>query len=465
MSIELQNNLQRVILGKVLWNDEILKFYSVDASSYQIMPKIIVIPKNENDIVKTIKIAKKFQTSVTVRGGGTGLVGNSLNSGIILDLKNLDDIKIKEDYVIVGPGVSKGKLDKLLKARGKFFPPNPSVGQYCKIGGMLGNNASGSKSLKYGSVIDNVMEITFVSGDGDIITLPQNISVGKKILTLAKKISYSDIPAVTKNSSGYRLDQVTKKDNTHKAIIGSEGTLGIITSVQLKIIDIPKNRILYIIAYNSTRDAAKDCPAILKTKPAAIEFVDSQTLREFKLGLDDNTKCLIFVEYDSGFDSIKQIEQNRKIIKKLDSDETIQRWWRMRDLSLYHSIKSIKLKDRFPHIIEDATVPVEKLVQLFEIIDKLNKRFNTNTITYGHAGNGNIHVRLLGDNQDYNKIANYYFKRVIKLGGSISGEHGDGIARTKFVKSQYGLNYEIFTKLKNLLDPHNILNPGKIIST
>ena len=200
--------LQTTIQGDVFSQKEFRKFYSVDASSYQIIPKAIVVPKNEKDVINTVKLAKKFKTSVTVRGAGTSLVGSALNNGIILDMKNFDSIRLAKNHVTIGPGTIKGKLDKKLEKQKKFFPPNPSIGSFCSIGGMLGNNSSGSRSLKYGSVIDNVTEITFVDGNGNKITLPENKRVSKKILEFAKKIDMKRFPNVTKNSSGYRIDKV-----------------------------------------------------------------------------------------------------------------------------------------------------------------------------------------------------------------------------------------------------------------
>ena len=458
------------ISGQVLWDEDILRFYSVDASSYQIIPEIVIVPKNEKDVVTAVKFAKKFQKSITVRGAGTGLVGNSLNDGIILDMRNLDLVKIKRDSVVVGPGTRKGELDKMLKRRGKFFPPNPSIGRYCSVGGMLGNNSSGSRSLKYGSTIDNVLEITFVDGNGNRITLPQDSKIGKKILALAKKIDWTRIPSTTKNSSGYRIDGVMSIRDTHKVIVGSEGTLGIIVSAELKIKDIPKKRTLYIIEYDSPKNAVEDCPCILKTKPAAVEFVDVQTLKHFEIELARNVTCMLFVEYDSrltGTDRKISRAITGRIRQKINSEREIQKWWEMRNMSLYYSLELTNPKHTIPQILEDAAVPVKNLTALFKIIENLNEKFKTNTIMYGHAGSGNIHLRLQADRQtqDIKRIATYYFTRVLRLGGSISGEHGDGLARTWFVRRQYGQeNYKIFKQLKGILDPHNILNPGKIVS-
>jgi len=463
--------LHSAIQGEVFFQKELRKFYSVDASSYQIIPKVVVVPKNEKDVINTVKIAKKFKTSVTVRGAGTSLVGSALNNGIILEMKNFDSIRLAKDYVTIGPGTIKGKLDKKLEEHRKFFPPNPSIGSFCSIGGMLGNNSSGSRSLKYGSVIDNVTKITFIDGNGNKITLPENKRVAKKILRFAKKIDKKRFPNVTKNSSGYRIDKVKSINDSHKVIIGSEGTLGIILSAKLKIKDKPRKRILFVTEYKSIIGAIKNCIEINKTKPSAIEFVDRTTLNQIKFKFHRKTKCLLFVEYDEKISSIeKRIKLiiTGKIIKKLKKDSDIFRWWKYRDLSLHYSLKSIKKEKRIPHIIEDAAVPLENLLKLFLVLNKINKKYKVKSIVYGHAGNGNIHVRLVSDKKELTIIKNIaiqYFEEVIKLGGTITAEHGDGLARSEFIIKQYGTkNYQVFKEIKKFFDPKNVLNPGKIIT-
>jgi len=471
MKKSILKTLQSTIQGDVFSQKEFREFYSVDASSYQIIPKVVVVPKNEKDVINTVKIAKKLKTSVTVRGAGTSLVGSALNNGIILEMKNFDSIRLTKDHVTIGPGTIKGKLDRKLEEHKKFFPPNPSIGSFCSIGGMLGNNSSGSRSLKYGSVIDNVAKITFIDGNGNKITLPENKRVAKKILEFSKKIDRKNFPNVTKNSSGYRIDKVKSINDSHKVIIGSEGTLGIILSAKLKIKDNPKKRILFVIEYKSIRDAIKNCIEINKTEPSAIEFVDRTTLNQIKFKFDKKTKCILFIEYDENISSnekkIKLIITG-KIIKKLKKDSDIFQWWKYRDLSLHYSLKSIKKEKRIPHIIEDAAVPLENLQKLFLVLNKINKKYKTRSIVYGHAGNGNIHVRLISNRKKINVIKNIaiqYFEEVIKLGGTITAEHGDGLARSEFIKMQYGAkNYQIFKEIKKFFDPKNILNPGKIIT-
>jgi len=471
MKKTLQTTLEKIIQGNVSSQKEIKKFYSVDASSYQIIPKIIVTPKNQKDIINTVKIATKFKVSVTVRGAGTSLVGSALNKGIILDMKNFNSIKISKNHVTVGSGVIKGILDKTLKKSNKFFPPNPSIGSFCAIGGMLGNNSSGSRSLKYGSVIDNVLEIKCVDGNGIIHHLPKNKKDSEKILKIVKDIDHEKIPKVTKNSSGYRIDKILTKKDSHKILIGSEGTLGVIISAKLKIQNIPKKRLLVIIEYDSISKAIENCVEINKTNPSAIEFVDKTTLKQIKFNFSQNVKSLLFIEYDQNITKnskiIKKISQG-KIVKITQKNSEMEKWWRHRDASLYYSLKSIKKENRVPHVIEDVSVPIESLSKLFLKLNEINKKYKTKSIAYGHAGNGNIHVRLITKRKNkkmIKKIATNYFEYAIKLKGTITAEHGDGLARSEFIKKQYGSkNYKIFKNIKSFFDPKNTLNPGKIIT-
>lgn len=468
---ELRKKLEKTIKGQVLWNSEILDYYSVDSSSYKIKPKVIVIPKNLKDIITVIRFASKRKISVTARGAGTGLVGSALGNGIILDMKNFDRIKVSKNYVQVGAGVSKGDLDKELIKRGKFFGPNPSVGPFCTIGGMIATNASGSRSLKYGSMIDNLLEITLVTGSGNVIKLPSKTNFANFVVSIANSVDKSRFPQVSKNSCGYRLDAINNQNDSQKIIAGSEGTLGVVVSAKLKIIKIPQKRSLVILGYDSVISAAHDCQNLVMLAPSALEFVDHNTMKNFKMSFPHSINCLLFIEFD---ENIKQsvLHLNKmstaKILHKLDDESNIQKWWKYRDSALYYSMKKVLPKESMPHIIEDAAVSVSKLVELFSLADTIRKKLHAKVITYGHAGNGNIHVRIILPNKNkklIKKIAIWFFTKVIGMNGTITGEHGDGLARSEFVKLQYDKQtYLAFNKIKQRFDPFNILNHDKIIT-
>src|SRR5579885_2837054 len=194
-------NLTKIVGCTVTWDSHIRDCYSVDASSYKLKPQVITFPRNEEDVTKIIRFVKKHHIPVTPRGGGTGLVGGALGKGIILDMRNFNKIKIGKNHVTVGSGVYKGHLDKILQKHDRFIGPDPSIGPFCTIGGMIGNNSSGIHSLKYGSVIDNLIEVTIVNSAGNVTMLPNMHHIIKSNI-------YHDViksfPRVSKNSCGYR---------------------------------------------------------------------------------------------------------------------------------------------------------------------------------------------------------------------------------------------------------------------
>ncbi len=471
MKAELLASKISKITSNAFWDKEILDFYSVDSSSYLIRPKVVVLPKTLQEVSSIVKFAASYKIPVIARGAGTGLVGSAIGDGIIIDLKNFNKISVLKSSVVVGAGVLKGNLDQALKKKKKFFGPNPSVGPYCTIGGMISANASGSRTLKYGASIDNLQEITIVDGKGRVLKLPSKNPLEKRIFSIAKSADMKNFPKVSKNSCGYRLDAITSEKKSCKIFSGSEGTLGIIISAKLKIYKIPNKKSLQIISYDSSVKAAKDCPQIIKLKPSALEFVDKPTLKNIRYKIPAKTQCLLFAEFDERInEKSKRLKQiiHGKVIRHLNKENDINKWWRFRDSSLSFSLKSIAKDERAPHIIEDGTVPVEKLDRLILLISEIKKISKGRIITYGHAGNGNLHVRLISKNKNkktVERIAKHYFSKIIELGGTISGEHGDGLARSKFVKIQYDKKtYQAFKKIKKLLDPVGILNPDKVIT-
>lgn len=463
--------LQDCIAGKVYSADYVLNYYSVDSSFYRKRPKLIVVPKTISDIVRTLQFARKNTLSVTPRGGGTGLVGSALNDGIILDLKNFDKIRVSQNYVVVGAGVHKGRLDDILAINKKILGPNPSVGPYCTIGGMIGTNASGSRSLKYGSTIDNLLEVTMVTAGGKVLKLPSKTDLAKYVSNLAKMLDRSSFPQVTKNSCGYRLDAVNSISETQKIVAASEGTLGIIVSAKLCIFDMPKRQSLFILGYDSVRKAANDCKNLVKTKPSALEFVDHTTMKNLRVDLPRKIKCLLFVEFDSNIrqNSVKLAKLSSGItLYKLTNKKTIAEWWAFRNSALHFSLKNTPSEETFPHIIEDAAVPPENLERLVDLAENIRKKYGVRLVMYGHAGDGNIHIRLASANvnkKTVNCLAKEFFSQVVSMNGTITGEHGDGIARSRFVRMQYGPKaYALFSKLKRKFDPENMLNPHKIVN-
>ena len=461
--------LSKIVKCVISWDECVRNFYSVDASSYTIKPQVVSFPRNEYDVIKIIKFAKRHHIPVTPRGAGTGLVGSALGRGIILDMRNFDKIKPGADHVEVGSGVFKGHLDKILKKQDRVIGPDPSIGPFCTIGGMIGTNASGIHSLKYGSVIDSVIQVRIIDSAGNVIKLPGRYNAKNMI----KKIHSRDntFPKISKNSCGYRIDKVFTEKDLHKLITGSEGTLGIITSAKLRTYPSPKNIFLHVIHYKTLSDAVRDVPKILELKPSAVELVDSNITKHIKMTIPSSTGCLLFVEFDDTSQDRKQIHKitSGKIIKTESNAAKVKKIWSFRNSALAYSLQSITKNETMPTLIEDAVVPVKRLPLLLKILDMISKKHGLRVIVYGHAGNGNLHVRPVLKQKDLKRIKDIaveFFSGVIGIGGSITGEHGDGLARSEFVKLQYDAKtYSVFKHIKKQFDPDNILNPGKIISS
>jgi FAD/FMN-containing dehydrogenase len=463
--------LSGIVSCKVLWDDETLDLYSVDASAYILKPSAVAFPRNERDILEILKYASQHKIPVTARGAGTGLVGGALGRGIILDMRNFDFIRIGSDNVGVGSGTFKGKLDEELKKYGRFLGPDPSIGPFCTIGGMIATNASGSHSLKYGSIIDNLVQVRIITSDGKLLTLPNRDDITKKICRLIKPRIQKSFPHVSKNSCGYRIDKINSEKDIQKIIPASEGTLGIIVSAKLKTFPIPKKRVLITLSYRTLKQAFIDVPKIVKLRPSALEVIDDNIARHAKNKIPKGIKCVLFAEFD------ENTEKNRTRIRKLTSGaiireitkrDEISKWWSIRNSALSYSLASISKHDTMPSLIEDATVPVGKLHLLLDMVEDLVSKYDMRAVIYGHAGNGNLHIRPILRNKDKHlmeEIAREFFSGVVRLGGSITGEHGDGLARSEFVKLQYGDKiYSVFKRIKHIFDPTNTLNPGKIIS-
>lgn len=449
---EIERDLRAEIDGIVMCDRETAVLYSADASGYEVMPAAIVVPASKSDIALTVRFAGERGIGVTARGGGTGLAGGCLGDGIVIDMKRLDGVEQGDGWVRAGAGAPKGKVDDMLDASGWFLSPNPSVGPYCTIGGMIAANAGGSRGFKYGSMIHNILEVEFIDGLGNVVTLPGNSKTAHDIARIAGDVKKRRFPRVSKNSCGYRLDAVSSTSDSHRIIAGSEGTLGIVVSAKIGLHRIPRERRLYVYEYGSTHAAATDCIRITRAGPAAVEFVK-----------DEGGGCLLLVEIDTGA-RMDKTPRLAKIAAETSDEKEMKAWWRIRDSSLSRGISGMDGGD--PQIIEDAAVPLPKLAGLFKLIEEMQDEFGVRAFVYGHAGDGNLHLRISGNSGTIpaKKMASKYFTGVMRLGGTISAEHGDGLARTPFVRQQYGdRTYADFIRLKRLLDPRGILNPGKVV--
>ncbi len=483
--------LRCIANGEILSDSWSRKIYSVDASNYTIKPSIIACPVDEYDVEKICKYCFSKDVPITARGAGTGLLGQSLSGNIVMDFtKHMNKIiEIGTDYVKVQPGLVKGILDKELKKRGKFLPPDPASSNYCTIGGMIANNSSGAHCLGYGSTIDFLQEVHVVYSDGstDLVNGDNKsdhhmIKNLKRLLSPYIEIIQSQYPKVNKNSCGYRLDAVInyKGFSPQKIFAASEGTLGILTSAKLRILDLPLHRHLLLLGFENLLSAIFNVPLILQFSPTALEMLDHTIFSEKRNNSQQFTTdsgCLLFVEFSG--DSIGDIERKLEhckeklsgkcnIIESVSDDQSINRIWEARKGAL-NQIMKLTYGTRKPiGLIEDTVV---KPTLLYEYTKYLLETYIDNKldyVVYGHVGDGNLHTRPLIDMDSKSEvelieyIAQKIFNRVIRSGGTITGEHGDGLARAKYIPSMYGNEiFSIFLQVKRMFDPKLLLNPGK----
>ena len=483
--------------------DDAVMFYAADAGPFEARPAAAAVPRGEDDVAAIVRIAAERGVPVTARGGGTGLAGGAVGGGVVLDMRMLDGVEIDAGggdsiSVTAGAGAPKGRIDEVLAGRGAFLGPNPSVGPYCTAGGMVSTNAAGSRSLKYGSVIDNLLGVRIVDGLGRTADLPADAALSGRIAAAARGGEVdpaAGFPATEKNSCGYRIDAVGSAADAHRAIAGSEGTLGIVVSARLRAFELPESRRLYVVACGSPADAAADCLALRGAAPSALEYVDGRTLSRMgggaggMAGMPDGTKCALLAEFDApaggGADAPPEASRmgslRGTVADSTESEADMRRWWRLRDTALSATLRGGGGRSGPPpaYVVEDAAVPPGRVGDLLALIAALEERFGLRATVYGHIGSGNLHVRLSGgDGDDFGgvgdkwpegrprmrRIAEWYLGRVVEMGGTITGEHGDGLARTWLVAMQYDTPVlRRFAALKALLDPRGILNPGKVV--
>ena len=493
------DELTENIRGEV-YTDAVRRYlHSTDGSIFRVEPACVVYPKDTSDVVETVRFANKYGLSVHSRGAGSGLCGSSIGRGIIIDfakfMNKLIDIDEEQKAFVCQPGYRFGELEVELKGKGLFFPPDPSSGEYATFGGMFGTNASGAHSVKYGNVSDYIEDAEFVTAEGKVYTFSQIAGTDydsldepfRKLFDL-----YSDnrdkiengYPAIRFNVAGYNLKSLVDsgKLTLGKLIGGSEGTLVITTSLKFRLLKKPSHDSLVVAYFDNIINSAKATQAILPLNPAGIEIMDKSLLKfakEFDEKLNeaipDGYDNVCMFEFD-GFseeettelaDRAKAIleEQNLSpLMHTAATNEEKEQFWAVRKAAVPILYK-IKGDRKILALIEDAAVPTDKLVEYFEGLYEILERHEAKFVIYGHIAKGLLHTRPLLDLKDPHDIellrvlGDEVFGLVNRLGGAISGEHGDGRLRSKYIKKQYGSLYDVFMETKNILDSGHMLNP------
>ena len=505
-----------MIDGDVMFEAWERSMYATDASAYEVLPVCVVLPRSTLDVVNVVRYCQEHNISVIARGGGSGLAGQAIGSGVIIDfskyMNQIVEINPTDGYVITQPGIYKGRLDKELSNVGMYLPPDPSSSNYCTIGGMIANNASGPHTVKYGSILEYVVSLDVVLSNGELIhtdvhdfdinnskadvgntgTLASRIYFATRlIVTQNQDLIQQMRPNVSKNSSGYRLERILENGSIDlsKLFVSSEGTLGIIVGARFRIIAKPTSRSLAMISFDKLSKMGQAVPDILSTHPAAVELLDRRILQlsssdhpEIEILLAKDMEALLLVEFDGfqktdverGLVDLKRLAQKKGWATELvvTQDQTeMSRLWDLRKNALPYAQRMRAEGRRAAAFVEDTIVEPSRLGTYLSKLYGIFQKYDVDSVVYGHAGDGHVHTRPLLDPKDADDlrkmdlIAGEVFGLVMKYKGSISGEHGDGMVRAPYVKRLYGDEvYRLFKEIKTVCDPAGILNPGKKLS-
>lgn len=503
--------------GQVRTDPVTRALYSSDASLFEIMPHGVCWPQDEEDVATAVKFAADHGIPIHGRGAGTGLAGEALGPGLVIDFSKhcREIIEVKADTVRVQPGVVCAHLNAVLAKHGRRLGPDPASAASCTIGGMIANNASGAQILKYGYLRDYVVDLHVVgptgridcwqriagdqltgeSADGEASSLthhPSLLELALKLrhlLTDHRELIAAGQPKTRFNRCGYLLHDVLTPDGVDLArlFVGSEGTLGVCTQATLRTVPLAADRGVVFLGFSSMDSAARAVPLCLPREPAACELIDRRLLalaaeadRTYERIITDGVQAALLVEFEADRRGIARW-QTEDLLRQLlplsshgltmamagSSPAEVDWLWRIRTLTL-PLLHRLSGREQPVPFIEDVSVPVECLPDYLHRVQSLMQRHQTTASYLVHAGSGQVHTRPFLDLSQPDQavklaaMADELYQVVLDLGGSVSAQHAVGLARSRWVSQQYGRLFGVMREVKNLFDPGGLFNPGKI---
>jgi glycolate oxidase len=439
---------------RVLWEEHDLYSYSFDGSFGVFVPDVVVQPMTKEEIAELVQFANRTRIPITPRGQSTCLSGGPLpvKGGIVVDMSRMKQKLIidEEDLVaVVSPGVLTADIHKAAESKGLMYPPDPSSSHVSTIGGNLAENSGGPRGLKYGVTKDYVIGLEFVTPEGKIIR-----TGGRTV----------------KNVTGYDLT---------KLMVGSEGTLGIITEAILRLIPKPPASETLMAVFDDLVDSGRAISKTLSSGilPSKMEIMDQASIIAVEnyepSGLPVDAEAILLIELDGHPAAVEaEIKQVRDLFLKMGAREVkIAQNARERE-ELWHARKLVSpaiVKIKPTKISEDATVPRSKIPQMFQRLKEIREKYQVHLVVFGHAGDGNLHPNIIADKRDQEEMRRVeqaveeIFQTAIELGGTLSGEHGIGTMKAPFMEMELGEDgVDMMKRIKIAWDPNNIMNPGKI---
>lgn len=487
------------IQGEV--HTDVLRRYqlSTDASIFRRMPAAVVYPCCPEDVQATVQFAIANGLHIHPRGAGSGLCGAAVGDGIVVDfskhMNRLLHVDLERGCFTCEPGFRLGELEAALKGSGRFFPPDPSSGEYATFGGMCATNASGAHSVKYGNVADYLLDAQVVFADAAVnemstlaavewTGLPRHLRQLAHLYQQHMESIENAYPAIACNVAGYNLRGLVHDGRLrlHRLLCGAEGTLGIATRLKFRLIERPAADSLVVAYFDDILQAARAAQMAMRLSPSGIEIMDKSLLHiacdtspALRGSVPDGIDNVLLIEFDgpSADACAAQAETLRQQLHceglACQSHAAVSAaekevFWTVRKAAV-PTLYKLKGRRRILALVEDAAVPIERLVPYFEGIYDIFDRLKVDFVVYGHIAKGLMHTRPLLDLKDprdvglLRPIADAVYDLVDGLGGTVSGEHGDGRLRSAYIKRKYPGIFDLFVRTKQLLDPQGLFNP------
>ena len=516
---DLRTALEARLAGEVRFDAVSRALYSTDASVYRIEPVGVAVVRSREDVLAALDCARAHGCSVTARGGGTSQAGQAIGAGLQIDtskyFNRLLEVNVEQRWARVEPGIVLDELNARLAPHRLRFAPDISTASRATIGGMISNNSSGARSVRYGKTIDHVLDLHVALADGSVAHL-RPLAAGEldaacaadtfegrchhAVRRLAARHAEEidrRYPKILRRVGGYNLDAFTpartgagEPFNLAKLIVGSEGTLGFILEARLNLVPLPKARAVLTIEYGDLLDALGETPAILAHEPAAVEVMDHSILdharenpaldamRRAVLETDRGTLLCVELHGDSAREILPRLNRLESNVRargvaahtsRAVAPADQARIWKLRESALGLSM-AMKGDAKSISFVEDTAVAPEKLRDFIERFLGVVRRHGTTAGVYAHASVGCLHVRPVinmktaAGVRQFEAIANEIADLVLEFGGALSGEHGDGLVRGPFMARVFGPElYEAFRTVKRTFDPEGLFNPGKIV--
>ncbi|WP_456030388.1 FAD-binding and (Fe-S)-binding domain-containing protein [Streptomyces werraensis] len=467
--------------------------YSTDASNYRVVPQAVLMPRSKDDVIAAVGIARAHGISVTVRGGGTSCAGNAVGPGLVIDfsrfMNRVHSIDPDASTAVVEPGTVLSTLQNAALPFGLRFGPDPSTATRCTIGGMIGNNACGPHGLSYGRTADNVVSMTWLTGRGDVITAGSGADALTVVPGLDSFVSEhlavlrTEFGRFGRQISGYSLEHLLPENgrNLAAALTGTEGSCGILLEATVRLVPRASAPALAVLGYRDMATAADDVPNLLPFQPLALEGLDAQLVNVVRRAHGSASVPTLpagggwLIAEVGGADSEEAVEAARKLVAASGSADAVvlpagpeaTRLWQIRADGAGLAGRTADGKQAWPGW-EDSAVPPEKLGDYLRGLEALMAEENLSGLAYGHFGDGCVHVRIDFPLDAGGTLMRRFLERAAALaaehGGSLSGEHGDGRARSELLPVMYSPEaLRAMEAFKALLDPEDLMNSGVVV--